>query len=359
MSKAVSKRKILIAPLNWGLGHATRCMPIIDELLKRDVDVLLASDGGALQLLQKEYPQLRTFALPSYHITYSSSNMIYNMLWQAPKIWNAMRKEKQAITDIVNREAIDCIISDNRYGCNHPDTYNVFMTHQLHIKSPLQWTEGFINAWNHKRIRKFNWCWVPDFEGSDNLSGELSHPRLIKNLSYVGSLSRLKASSSDEITYELLIILSGPEPQRTILEKSILDQLENSTLPALVVRGRMDDESRKKITEHLEVVGFLTSKEINATAAKSRYIISRSGYSTIMDLAVLGKPAILIPTPGQTEQEYLANRFHEEKVFVCHQQSDLNLKIALEQIVNFTGFKSMTQSTNILQLAVDQLLEKL
>ncbi len=359
MAKAHSNPKILIAPLNWGLGHATRCMPVIDELVAQGAELGLASDGGALHLLQKEYPDLQHFELPTFDIKYPTSNMAFNMLSQANKIRKAIRAEHKAIKQIVAQHNFQAIISDNRFGCYSASTYNVFMTHQLNIKAPFLLAEKALAFWNKKMIRAFDFCWVPDYKDGARLSGDLSFPSPISKLSYVGPLSRFSIKNEHTTKRDVLVILSGPEPQRTYLETVILQQAKQLNHSFLIVRGKMDDDKRIQIEKNIELVGHLTSDDLNAAILSSKYIVSRSGYSTIMDLAALEKTAILIPTPGQTEQEYLGKYFHENRVFLSQNQKELDLGKAFEELENFTGFVNKRKNEYPLKNAVGDLLKKL
>jgi len=168
------KKRILIAPLNWGLGHASRCIPIVRCLLERGIEPVLASDGMALLLLQKEFPQLKIYSLPSYDIVYKSSNMLWNMAPQMPKIIRAIYREQKTVEQIVRKENIALIISDNRYGCRTNSTQNILMTHQINIKIPSLILERFVAWTNHHFIRRFDECWVPDFADEPTLAGTLS-----------------------------------------------------------------------------------------------------------------------------------------------------------------------------------------
>lgn len=359
MTKAHSNPKILITPLNWGLGHATRCMPVIDELLVQGAEVSIASDGGALRLLQKEYPLLPSFELPPFDIQYPTSSMSFNMLSQANKIRRSIRAEHKALEQIVSKQNFQAIISDNRFGCYHSSTYNIFMTHQLNIKAPFRLAEKLMARWNKKMIQLFDFCWVPDYKDAPRLSGDLSSPSPISNVSYLGALSRFTKKAPVTFTRDILVILSGPEPQRTYLEIAILQQAKQLQHSFLIVRGKMDDNNRKRIGKHLEIIGHLTSEDLHAAIYESKHIVSRSGYSTIMDLAALEKSAILIPTPGQTEQEYLAKYFHENGTFLSQNQKDIDLEKALKEVDRFSGFKSDRKNEYPLKSAVSDLLNKL
>ncbi|MFK8010258.1 MAG: glycosyltransferase [Saprospiraceae bacterium] len=354
-------KKVLVAPLNWGLGHATRCIPIIRFLQKQNASVFLASDGRAFHLLKKEFPELPIFQLPAYNITYRTSNMMWDMAWQFPKMMRAIAHEKKGISKIVEKEKIDIIISDNRFGVFSQKTYNVFMTHQINLPIPIPLFRQIGNWLNRKMIQRFDECWIPDFEKKPNLSGKLSHGNFKLNnttiTKYIGSLSRIKKIESN-IKRKAIIILSGPEPQRTFLEKKILDQALKLPFQFLLVKGQTEKQEHFYFNKNIEIVSFLTSEKLNQTIAESEIVISRSGYTTLMDLVALEKKAILIPTPGQTEQEYLARHFFEQKIFFSTSQKDFDLKNALEEVESFSGFEKSFFENSIFEKNVIEMLEK-
>lgn len=353
-----STKRILVAPLNWGLGHATRCIPIIRALQEQGAEVLLASDGRALQLLQEEFPDLPHFKLPAYDVKYPFSSMILSIGWQLPKIAKAIWLEKKAINNLIDTEKIDIIISDNRFGCYSKKVKTVFLTHQLTIKMPFKLLETPVRWGNFFWIKKFDICWIPDFNGENNLSGDLSTSARLVGFSpqFIGTLSRMQAGTRPK-KYDAIFILSGPEPQRTILEKRILAQLLNLTGTYLVIQGKTEQKQREYLKENIEVASFMTSKALNEAILKSEIVVSRSGYSTLMDLVNLQQKAILIPTPGQTEQEYLARRFFEKGIFYFQDQKVLNLKNAFLESVAFTGFQQEQQAENLLKIAITELLQ--
>lgn len=353
-------KKVLVAPLNWGLGHATRCIPIIRFLQEQNAIVFLASDSRAFHLLQKEFPELPIFQLPAYNITYRTSNMMWNMAWQFPKMMQAIAKEKKEIAQIVVKEKIDIIISDNRFGVFSEMTYNVFMTHQINLPVPIPVIRQLGNWFNRRMIQRFDECWIPDFEKKPNLSGNLSHDNFsLKNTptKYIGSLSRMKKIER-EVKRKAIIILSGPEPQRTFLEKKILAQALELPFQFLLVKGQTEQKEHFYFNKNIEVVSFLTSEKLNQAIAESEIVISRSGYTTVMDLFSVEKKAILIPTPGQTEQEYLARHFAEQKIFFTASQKDFDLKNALDKVASFSGFNNAIFEKSIFEKNVIKLLEK-
>jgi UDP-N-acetylglucosamine transferase subunit ALG13 len=364
-------KKILIAPLNWGLGHATRCMPLIDELLRQGADVMLASDGAALQLLQAEYAQLPIFELPAYNIRYPFNSMMLSMATQMPKILRGCLGEHFWLKKFIKTHKIDIVISDNRFGFFNKNTYNIFMTHQANILIPSKWMQRWVNRVNHFFIKKFHTLWIPDFENEPNLAGQLAHENLPKPLiiKYLGALSRMKPPIETPKKYEVIAVLSGPEPQRTHLEKIILEQFENripqqnldsKTLenkPFLLVRGVMNDTVFNLKNKKIEIHNYLKAKELQEKIAESAVMICRSGYSTIMDLVTLQIPAILIPTPGQTEQEYLASELMKNQFFYTQNQDKLDLDMALENVKNYNGFGKFPNQQETLSQIVSDLLK--
>ena len=226
--KELAKKRILIAPLNWGLGHATRCIPLIQDFLQKGYKVLLASDGRALELLKIEYPNLETLELPSYNISYPQKFFLLRMLLQFPRVTYAIIAEHLRIQKIVRQYQINEILSDNRFGCFHPKCKSIFMTHQLHIIIPNSMLQAVIRWINKTWIRTFfKECWIPDNEGKPNLSGKLSHGVNMPNLHYIGILSRMKRMELKK-EYDWIAILSGPEPQRTLLEQKVIAQARAS-----------------------------------------------------------------------------------------------------------------------------------
>lgn len=358
------QKRILICPLDWGLGHATRCIPIIRLLLKKNAEILIAADAGPLALLKQEFPQLTFIQLKGYDIQYpKSGSMKMKMLLSIPKIVNGIKEEHTQLDKIIDEHKIDIVISDNRYGCWNKKVKSIFITHQLMIKAPIG--ESILHKKVLKYIANYDECWVPDFAESNNLSGDLAHKYpLPKNTFFVGPLSRLNSSTSPdsyrggvtnkgEIT-NMVAIISGPEPQRSIFEKLVVDQLKQTHLKALVVCGKASQEKTETIN-NIKIVTHLKSDEMQSTLQNADIIISRSGYSTIMDLASLGKKALFIPTPGQTEQEYLAKLFMKKGIAFSQTQTSFDLKIALEKSKNYKGFGKMTLS-NELEKKIDLLL---
>jgi uncharacterized protein (TIGR00661 family) len=348
-----NQKRILICPLNWGLGHATRCIPIIRLLLQKNQQVLIAADGRPLALLKKEFPQLVFIDLKGYDINYTTGNsLVLKMLFSIPKILKGIRDERTQLEKIIAEHKIDIVISDNRYGCWSKKVKSIFITHQLMMKSPLG--EGWLHRLILNYVKRYDECWIPDVEGDLNLSGDLAHQyKLPKNTYFIGSLSRFeKPATNSPLLYDVMAIISGPEPQRSIFEKLLVKQISDLKIKALLVLGKTELEQERKNDGTIEIVNHLQMNEMQQAILQSKIIIARSGYSTLMDLAALSKRAIFIPTPGQTEQEYLAEMMMQKKIAFSQTQTNFNLKEALIKSETYTGFKN-NADTNKLENRID------
>jgi uncharacterized protein (TIGR00661 family) len=332
----INPKRVLIAPLDWGLGHATRCVPIIKELLAQGFDVIIAAEKGGAALLAKEFPHIKILALQGYRVSYSKNQHLFfvKMLSQLPKINTAIKQENKWLQQIVKKYKIDIVISDNRYGLYNKNCYNIFITHQLFINTGNRFIEGLAQKINYHYINKFNECWVPDAEGIKNLAGELSRPKIkpTQPVKYIGILSRFTKLAVEK-NIDLLVMLSGPEPQRTMLEEIVLKQLKETNLKTVFVRGLPSTENKLYSENKLvEIINHLSATDLNKLICSANIVLSRSGYSTVMDLAVLQQPSILIPTPGQTEQEYLAKYLAEKKYCIASHQEKFDLKKEIERL---------------------------
>lgn len=329
-------KNILVAPLNWGLGHATRCIPIIKALEKNKYTPIIASDGDALQLLQKEFPHLLTLELPSYKIEYAKNgaDFKWKMLKNTPKMIEAILEEKKVVKKWVKEFHLQGIISDNRLGVYSKKVQSIFITHQLNV---LSGNTSWISSKLHQQIiKKFDECWIPDFEGEPNLTGKLGHLKKSHfNLKYIGPLSRLEKENLT-IKYDLMVILSGPEPQRGMLEMVLSEKLLKFEGKIIFVKGKVEAKQKKEQIQHITYYNFMTTQELEQAFNESRVILCRSGYTTVMDIAKLEKKAFFIPTPGQYEQEYLAKRLKKLGLVPFAKQEDFQLE-DLEEVKNYKG----------------------
>ena len=339
MSKFV-KTRVLIAPLDWGLGHATRCIPIIHELLKAGFEVIVAAEGRIRTVLEKEFPLLTFVSLRGYNIRYArtSPGLLLKIFSQIPKILSVIRFEHKWLDRIIDEQKIDLIISDNRYGLYSHRVQSIFITHQLCIQTPF--ARRFLQQLNYKHIKHFNVCWIPDSNKGKGFAGLLSHPKKLPQIpvKYIGILSRFQRAAYFEDEKHLLLLLSGSEPQRTILEKKLLRQVQEYKGSVVLVRGLPGiNDDLGSLPKNVTVFSHAETAALEQLISQASFVIARSGYSTVMDLVRMQKKSILIPTPGQTEQEYLAKYLNENKIAFTQSQKEFELvkALALAQSFNY------------------------
>ena len=366
---------VLVAPLDWGLGHATRCIPIIKELIQQGARVTVAANGAQKNLLKKEFPLVEFVEIPGYEISYKPGIFLkWALIFRIPAILKHIKKENKWLEKTLQNRKIDAVISDNRYGLFNKKIYCVFITHQLYIQSGWgswsnvgywsltvgRWMDRKILKWNYRFIGKFSCCWVPDQTGNFSVAGKLSQPPILPpiQVKYIGILSRFRKTEKNIIKDSLLILLSGPEPQRTRFENILFSQLAGFHMQTIVVRGLPGaDLFIPFIREGIKIYNHLSADELNELLNESEYIIARSGYSTIMDLVQMKKNAILVPTPGQTEQEYLGRYMNEKKWMYNVPQKNFNLKNVLSAYQKMEMKLPEIPESNLYQLVKDFLME--
>ena len=336
------KKKILICPLDWGLGHASRCVPIIKNLLENDQDVLIGADNRPLAFLEKEFPDLDFIKFEGINIRYpSTGSMILKLLSIYPELKRSIRKDNEKLSDYISAYKIDAVISDNRFGCYNTSIPSVYISHQLMIKAPqsLKFMEPFLHKFHKKIINKYNYCWVPDFNNGSSLSGDLANKYAVDDkYTFLGPLSRFSRTdnnSGDDHNFKILAIISGPEPQRSILEDLLRKEFLKLSCKTAIVSGKTEIENGSFQDENLTIYNTLQSEDLLKAINRSELIICRSGYSSIMDISILKKRAIFIPTPGQTEQQYLAIYHKEKGNFYFEEQNKFNLNRALDNADRF------------------------
>ena len=322
--------KILVAPLNWGLGHASRCVPLIHSLLDEGHEVVIGGDGMSFTLLRKHFPKLRYVYLAPLDLHYSrSGNQTWAMLKAIPRLLLWRNKDRLMLKAILQEEHFDQVISDNRPGLYNKQVECIYITHQLQIRltKTWQWAEATASRIHARMYTRFNKVWIPDYEDiNHSLAGELSHPsnlRLSRKMTafqYIGPLSRFHSPITHKpspINYEVVAVLSGLEPQRTLLEQELIERYNGKEERVLIVQGLVNHPNTRIKRGNLTIVPSMADAELVPALLNARHIIARSGYSTIMDLEALGLLSVgnnkplpvhieLIPTPGQPEQEYLA-----------------------------------------------------
>lgn len=321
--------------LNWGLGHATRSIPVINKFIARGHKVILASDGRAAGLLNAEYPDLPLHRITSYSVSYPFKSMFLNLSYQWPKVVRAMIKEHLEVRRIVKKYDVDIIISDNRYGCFSRRCTNVIITHQINPPTSLWLSDLLSRLTSLTFLFNFQQVWIPDDEDFGPMAGPMvnSPP---KHTRFVGFLSRFESTETQipkNIKYDILVILSGPEPLRTRFEEKVIDQLQEFTGTYLIVRGKPEKGTLPTLkNKNGDIVNFLTGEELIPLVKSSRLIVSRSGYTSLMDYLAIGARALIVPTPGQYEQEYLAGNIPSKAPFIGQTEDQLAIVEAFQQL---------------------------
>jgi len=361
--ESTSVINVLVCPLNWGIGHATRCVPVIRHLQKKGFRVMIGADGLPLEFLRQEFPELPYCRFPGFTPSYSANgNMVIKMLAQIPAFIAGIYRDHQLVKKFVRDHGINLIISDNRYGLWQNKVRSVLIIHQIMIRAPrwLKFSEPILYLVNRLLISRFDECWIPDLPGKDNLSGELSHKYpLPGNAVYIGPLSRFEPESTSRKTRNfILALISGPEPQRSMFEKILSTQLSGLNVPAIVLTGKPGSNDETQTCGDVTLIPHLPTRELQDLLYSASAVICRPGYSTIMDLAATGTKALLIPTPGQTEQEYLA-AYHEEKGhFAFMKQSEANVAKGLDRLETCKGITTMTNN-KLLEEQITSLINKI
>jgi UDP:flavonoid glycosyltransferase YjiC (YdhE family) len=357
-------KRLLVAPLDWGLGHTSRCIPLIRHLVARGHEVVVAGNETQRAFLAQAFPDLAQWPLEGYGIRYARTRATFlaGMLLQLPRMLRIIRREQQWLRQQLQREQIDGIISDNRYGLYHPEVPSVILTHQLQIHSGLgAGIDRLLRNWHYRRLGHFSEVWVPDVAGDPNLSGTLGHPSVRpKHVKYIGLLSQVADRGLALREEHLLVLLSGPEPQRSILSNLLWEQVQDYPGKVIFVEGSTAAAPRSSRHARVHHHRILPSEIVRETLAAASLVICRSGYSTLMDLVALGKKAILIPTPGQTEQEYLGQHLHQSEIFLTREQRSFCLNEALHAATAFP-FRNIGLSASFTQFqpVVDNWLARL
>ena len=337
---ALNKKKVLIAPLDWGMGHATRCVPVIRQFQKNGYEVILASNGTSNEFLKNYFPELLLLEKPGYNISYPENmSMVNAMIRQLPSLMKTIIKEHLWLKKIIRKYKISEVVSDNCYGLWNKNIHSVFITHQLKVKCPdrIRFLEPILQRIILFFINKYDECHIPDLPGTFNYSGNLSHLwKQPSNSKFIGTLSRFSENINkiNAEIYDLVILLSGPEPQRTIFENKCLNLIERQKSKCCIIRGLPGNTDTKENSDSITWYNHLSDDKLKAVLLNSKKIACRSGYSTIMDLVELNLPATLVPTPGQTEQEYLAFYNSEKGNFEFVNQENLSLKDLLNDTIH-------------------------
>ncbi|HRP89527.1 MAG TPA: glycosyltransferase family protein [Edaphocola sp.] len=363
MKESITKKRILLAPLDWGLGHTTRCIPLIRHFKNQGHDVVVAAEGIAAQLLKENFPEITIVELQGYRIDYSNSQWGFSLkiLSQIPKILKAIKSEHQFLENYLSNHYFDLIVSDNRYGFFSSKVKSVILTHQVQILSGKgKLLDSILRKIHKKKLEKFDECWIVDGSEAPGLSGILGHPaQLPKNYKYIGYLSQFdnqKLQIGAAQPNHILILLSGPEPMRSMLALKLWKQCQKLTEYSFIfVSGNPNARPPDHIPAHIEWYSHLSQNKLFEAFENAEMVICRSGYTTLMDLMTLKRPALLIPTPGQTEQEYLAQHLSQSSnVFMMMPQNQLNLRLAIESFkrkkdTTYSFFKTQNNFREIIE----------
>ncbi len=331
----MKNKTVIYAIIDWGLGHVTRSTPIIRRLINDGNRVILVSHGKALSMLKEEFPECVTRDVKDTQIVYPKFGwmFVFKIVSQVPKMLLGWQHERRQVQALIKEFNPDLIMTEMRLGFWDKKVPSVLITHQLrfHLPKRLTWAGIFGEWFNLIVFKHYNYVFVPDAAEEPNLSGDLSHNSRISRhpkVRYIGCLSSIVPDANPpEKDIDLLISISGPEPQRTQFEKKVLSQLDKITGSVVVTLGKPATENNIiKKTDDVTIYAHLNRKEMNIMMQRAKYIICRSGYSSVMELLALKKTALFVPTPGQTEQEYLAKYYEKEGLFSYCTQDRLDLK---------------------------------
>jgi hypothetical protein len=319
----ISGKTIFLSPLDWGLGHATRCVPIIKELLLNNNKIIIGITPLTTHIFGQEFPTLEKVDVPAYNITYSSFLPAWlSLLLNGRRILNVLKDERNFLEKLVSKHKIDLVISDNRFGLYTKKAHCIFITHQVFLKAPF--LSFLFQRVNKKYLLNFDEIWIPDYESiSDSLGGELSHGKHFHdNVKYLGPKSRLQKCSEANKKYDYLFLISGPEPQKTIFENLLINEAKKYPQLNFAFVTSTHKETGDK---NINYFNSPDSKTLSSIICESKAVVCRSGYSTLMDMNFLTtEKLILVPTPGQIEQEYLAAYWKEKKGCEVFKQSAIN-----------------------------------
>ncbi|MBD3259930.1 hypothetical protein GF371_04860 [Candidatus Woesearchaeota archaeon] len=338
--------KILFGVLTWGLGHATRDLPIIKRLLQEGHSVTIATSGRSLDVLKKEVPQCEFIDFPDYPAPYTKTGLFaMKFTTYFPHLLKMINKEKKKFRELISTRKFDLVISDCKYGFHSKDLPCFFITHQARFIipkriKPIEITGEYLNS---TFLKKFDKIFIPDYEDND-LSGDLSHNLRFFNgekIEHIGILSAMREIETEQ-DIDYFVSISGPEPQRTVFEKKIMSQLDSLEGNIVITLGKPEEDSQKTIKTNkseVKIYSYLKPETQQLMFNRAKMVISRSGYTTLMDLAQLGKKALFIPTVGQTEQEYLSYYHNKQKTWYSVKQGRFKLLRDLKVAEQYPGFR--------------------
>lgn len=345
--------RIAVAPLDWGLGHATRDIPIIQRLLELDARPVLVADNGPLALLRDAFPALPFAVLPGLEVRYGEGrSQAWALTKQFPALLRSVRKEQELFQKLYEEWTFDAVLSDNRFGLRARQLPSVVITHQVFPFTP--WAQSALRRLNRYHLARFDRCWIMDEAAAPGLAGALSHGRqLPSNARYIGLLSRMSPANAPSMEYRIVALISGPEPQRSLLEERLVTLMQAVPGEHLLVRGLPGQGGEERIGR-VTLLPHLSAMPLAGQLLGADLIVARSGYTTLMDLEALGRTALIIPTPGQQEQEYLGQLHRTTGRFLVQTQDKIDLEAGLHWAAHMPRPKPV-RTGDLLDAALDDL----
>jgi len=339
--------RIMYAVCSWGYGHVTRSLPIIRRFIKEGHEVVCVATGQPRYMLEQELGhfdnQVEIVDVKDYPLPYTQNPdaFFFKFLATSPTMLIRIQKENDWVAKDTARRKYDLIVSDNRYGIYNKRVPSFLMTHQLRMLAPgrvrfMEWgTEKFVSFFQDY-FTKFI---VPDFE-EDDLCGDLCH-NLTQykkgKIAYIGVISDFPYDPTMEKDLDGYISISGPEPQRTSYERTLRKQVGELKGKWIMSLGKKKAPVER--IGNVKVVPYLTTKDRAETLSRTDFVITRSGYTTLMDICMGGHKALLSPTPGQTEQEYLSAIHNKKGTWYSVDQDKIDLLEGIKKAKKFTGIK--------------------
>ncbi len=351
----MASKRVLFCVLNWGLGHATRCIPIIKELRRMGAEVIIASDGVSARLLKNEFPYLQHLPLPSIEVRYPSGFWLFPyLILKAISLFPKMIAEQWKVKHYIRKYMITHLVSDNRPFSYNAQVRSAYITHQVRMRP------AFIGLAHRFFFWRFHEKWVPAPKANDELAGNLGKKAWpISKVKYLGYLNAFKIKNIKRKRYEYLAVLSGPEPQRTLLEQELLPKLEATGKPCVLIRGLAKKKKPPVMkTKFTKVFSYANGEKIAKLIGESKIFIARPGYSTLMNLAGNEVKGLFIPTPGQTEQIYLAKNIEKFKLSICVKQGAIQLEEQSKRAALSLGFTHVPSEFDSFKSILQEFLDK-
>jgi uncharacterized protein (TIGR00661 family) len=361
--------KIIYGVCSWGIGHTARALPILRKLLAEHNELTVISSGRPLQILKDELqePSVEYIDIPDYAPPrgIEPRTFFIGFLLRSPKLQFTIRRELRAVLKLLAKKRYDVILSDTRYGIYHRKIPSFFITNQLRLMNPYRFRTLELGSELYNRFFFKRYCGiiVPDFADQDDLGGDLTHNlRLIdmSKIHYVGPISDFKPRELPQ-TIDYLISLSGPPLERALFRQTILNQLAslNGNIAITTPEHNLDSKSSCLIRKvqsdarKINVYTYLSRMDRELLLNRAKLLISKIGFTTLSDMAVLRKKALFLPTPGQPEQLYLAQYHNTKRTFRCVLPTKLNLATDVNLALRYQGVKRYCNVDKAIETVLD------